>query len=237
MPNPVRRALVTTLVIAAGVTAWLLAQSAQENAADVDRLVKALAIQPGSIVGEIGAGDGTLTVLMAKAVGSSGRVLSTELVRDRLDAIRKAARDAGLSNVEVIEGRAAETNLPDQCCDAVFMRNVYHHFGDPPAMNASIQQSLKPGGHLAVIDFSPPGADSAEPGKRSEDGQHGVTAATVERELQAVGFEIVSSASINTRGFMVVARRATSASPSRGTRGTAGDSSRGRTPRPRLPRG
>ena len=42
------------------------------------------------------------------------------------------------------------------------MRNVYHHFGDPGAMNASLFKSLKPGGSLAVQDFGPPpGAESA----------------------------------------------------------------------------
>jgi ubiquinone/menaquinone biosynthesis C-methylase UbiE len=49
----------------------------------------------------------------------------------------------------VVEGGLAQTNLPDECCDAVFMRHVYHHFGDPPAMNASLFRSLKPGGRLA----------------------------------------------------------------------------------------
>jgi ubiquinone/menaquinone biosynthesis C-methylase UbiE len=204
MPYPSRRAFVTTLVIAACSTTWLLAQTAQENAADVDRLVKALAIQPGSVVGEIGAGDGTLTVMIGKAVGSAGRVLSTELNRDRMNAIRKAATGAGLANVEVIEGRAAETNLPDQCCDAIFMRNVYHHFADPAVMNASIAASLRPGGRLAVVDFTPPDTEASRAADRSKDGSHGVSPESVTRELAGAGFDKVSSELGDRRWFMVV---------------------------------
>jgi len=102
-----------------------------------------------------------------------------------------------------------ETNFPEGCCDAIFMRNVYHHFGDPPAMNGSLLKSLKPGGRLAVIDFTPPPQPNGgenPPGHRAEDNHHGVTAATVERELKAAGFEIVASTT-EDRGIRVVARR------------------------------
>ena len=63
---------------------------------------------------------------------------------------------AGLKNVTVVDGTAGRTNLPEQCCDAIFMRDVYHHFTDPAAMNASVLASLKPGGMLGVLDFGPP---------------------------------------------------------------------------------
>jgi ubiquinone/menaquinone biosynthesis C-methylase UbiE len=236
MPRLSRHALITVAVLSAVGAALLAGQSARDNAADADRLVAALGIRAGSTVADIGAGSGELTVLIAEVVGETGRVFSTEIDTSRLRTIEKAVDAAGLRNVTVTEGRPAETNLPEECCDAIFMRNVYHHFGDPPAMNGSLYRSLKADGRLAVIDFTPPpGRDSAAAGKRSEDGQHGVTASTVERELAAAGFEIVSSESTGDRNFMVVARRATQASRADGTAGTAGDSSPART-LPRRPR-
>lgn len=181
------------------------AQSAADDAADAEWLVRTLGVQAGSTVGEIGAGSGELTVALAKVVGDTGRVYSNELNKDRLPVIAKAAESAGLKNVTTIDGRPLETNFPEQCCDAIFMRSVYHHFGDPPAMNSSVLASLKPGGRLAVIDFSPNGSENL-PGHRAENNHHGVTAATVERELTAVGFEIVSSAT-EDHAIRVVARR------------------------------
>jgi ubiquinone/menaquinone biosynthesis C-methylase UbiE len=202
-----RRCFVTLFVATFATTGLLHAQSAKENAEDAERLVKALALESGQTVGEIGAGGGELTIALAKVVGESGRVLSNEIRKDSLQKIGAAADAAGVHNVTLIEGAPAATNFPDGCCDAVFMRLVYHHFGDPPQMNASILHSLKPGGRLAVIDFAPPPGGENPPGHRGENNHHGVTAATVERELKEAGFEIISSTVLNEHSFMVLGRR------------------------------
>jgi ubiquinone/menaquinone biosynthesis C-methylase UbiE len=214
MNSQFRRSFITLFVIGIGALAAQdgLAQSARENAADAEWLTMVLEIKAGTIVGEIGAGSGELTFALAKVAGESGRVFTNELNKDRVKAIENEAAKSNVKNVTVVEGRAAETNFPDQCCDALFMRNVYHHFGDPPAMNASLLKSLRPGGRLAVIDFTPPPpSDVSEnpPGRRGEDNHHGITVATLEKELKAAGFEIVSAETKN-RAVTVVARRPTS---------------------------
>jgi len=200
-----KRAFAVLIVPVLAVTAGL-AQPAQQNGADAERLIRVLDVRPGSIVGEVGAGDGELTIAMAKAVGGAGRVFTNEVNKDRVRAIEQAVEKAGFKHVTVVEGRPAETSFPSQCCDAIFMRNVYHHFGDPPAMNASLRESLKPGGRLAIIDFTPPPGGEAAPGGRAEDNHHGVTAPTLEAELKAAGLEIIS-ASTENRAVFVVARR------------------------------
>ena len=208
MTTTTRPRFVTPLVLAflSLLTANAGAQGARENASDREWLVKSLEIRAGSVVGEIGAGGGELTFLLAAEVGEGGRVFSNELNKDRVQALRREAGARALAHVTVVDGKELETNFPDQCCDAIFMRNVYHHFGDPPAMNASLLKSLKPGGRLAVIDFTPPPGGEQGPGHRGEDNHHGITAATLERELKAAGFEILSSDG-KDRGVRVVARR------------------------------
>ena len=200
---------VTALIVFIGVllpATHPRAQSAAQNATDVAWLVQVLEIKEGSTVGEIGAGTGELTMLLAKTVGQSGHILSNELNPDRVKTITAAAAAAGLANVTPVQGASTETKFPDQCCDAIFMRLVYHHFDDPSAMNGSLFKSLKPGGRVAVIDFTPSPGGENPPGHRAEENHHGVTAATVEQELKAAGFEIVSSTT-EGRGVKVVARR------------------------------
>jgi predicted methyltransferase len=196
--------------LAMTVTFGARATAQDEFAADAARLVKALKLDTGQTVADIGAGGGQLSVLLARAVGPSGRVYATELNRDLLRVIRQAADRAGLTNVSVIEAHATRTNLPDSCCDALVVRFVYHHFKDPGPMNASLRQSLKPGGFLAVIDFAPDGAESADPAGRGSGDRHGVKPATVVRELRQAGFELVSvEEGIRNSSFMVVMRRPT----------------------------
>ena len=209
MTSRMIRRLVTPFVLAAAVaSAPAAAQNAAQFTADAERVIKALDLRPGTIVAELGAGYGALTVLIAKAVGDTGRVFSNEVNGDRVQQISRVVENAGLKNVTVVTGQAKDANLPEQCCDAVFMRDVYHHFADPVAMNASIMKALKPGGKLAVLDFGPPpGAESPRPEDRDEDGHHGITPATLERELKAAGFEILSTEQYGLRSSLTVARR------------------------------
>lgn len=197
------------LVCLAQMAAFAGTANAQDEfAADAARLVTALRLHAGQTVADIGAGGGQLTVALAREIGPSGRVYATELDPDRLRDIREATDSAGLQNVSIIEAHATRTNLPERCCDALVLRRVYHHFGDPHLMNASMRQSLKPGGLLAVIDFAPDSAESADPSDRDTGNQHGVTSATVVRELSQAGFEVVAVEEGTRAGrYMVVVRR------------------------------
>jgi len=183
--------------------------SAQNDDSDARRLAEQLRVRPGMHLAEIGAGSGALTVALAKDVGVTGLVYSNELSGNRRAAIRRAVEREGLTNVTIVEGRPTDTNLPDACCEGIFMRDVYHHFGDPALMNLSLWRSLKPGGRLAIIDFPPRGGREAdEPEGRDSGTRHGVSPGTVQQELRAAGFEIIETdAPTGRRGFMVVGQK------------------------------
>ena len=208
MTSPDFRRFVTPFVLAIATTLGLGSRAADQNASDSDRIIKALDLRAGSIVAEIGAGDGELTVSIARIVGEAGRVFSNELNDGKVQALRLKAQNSGLTNVTVVAGRVTETSLPDQCCDGIFMRDVYHHFSDPAAMNASIMRALRPGGRLVILEFGPPpGAEHSEAAHRGDDGHHGITPATLERELEAARFEILSTEEYGFRSSITVAKR------------------------------
>lgn len=203
-PSTVHIRLVLALLVG------FVCQTAAEkrDADDAAKLVEVLKIRPGSTVADIGAGGGALEPAVSRAIGAEGRLYATDISADRLADIRKVIASVSLSNVTVLQGAAADTNLPAACCDAIFMRLVYHHFGDPPAMNASLLRSLKPGGRLAVLEFRPESGVSAVPGKRSEGNSHGVMPATVVEELTAAGFADVHEVPWpSSPTFAVVAQR------------------------------
>ena len=153
-----------------GLTAAHIASAERE----VPALVTLLELKPGMTVGDVGAGFGAWTVQFAKALGPSGRVYANDIGAAQLSALREQVARDGLATVTVVEGAVASANLPEQCCDAILVRDAYHHFAQANDMVKSLASALKPGGRLAIIDF-PPRA-----------GGHGVTPETIEREVGAV---------------------------------------------------
>jgi predicted methyltransferase len=166
-----------------------------EDAADeTQRIARALELRPGAVVADVGAGDGSYAIALAAIVGPEGHVFATELDDEALEDVRENVAKKGLANVTVLKGAAGSTNLPPGCCDAVLLRDVYHHLTEPAAMDASILASLRPGGRLAVIDFPPSFwlAPWTPDGVPEDRGGHGVPIEVVQRELAAAGFEPVA---------------------------------------------
>lgn len=183
-----------------------IAAAAQQSGSTIpaEKIFEAISVRDGSTVCEIGAGDGELSIAASRLVGPGGRVYTSELGDERLKALRSRVAASGVAQITVVAGDAARTNFPEAGCDALFMRNVYHHFSDPAAMNTSIAAALKPGGRLAVVDFTPPAAEAGRAADRANDGMHGVSPESVSREMKEAGFEPVSSELGSQRWFMVV---------------------------------
>jgi SAM-dependent methyltransferase len=150
---------------------------------EMPRLKHALELKAGMVVADVGAGKGELTLALAGEVGPGGRVFSTEIDPARLARVRETVARGRLGHVAVVEARSDDTGLPPGCCDAIVLRRVYHHLTDPARMNASLLQSLRPGGLLAVIDLPPPFS-----GYR---GSLGISAQIVVDEVTKSGFELV----------------------------------------------
>lgn len=206
----IRRLSLAVLLLAATAAAGV-ALGQPDEAAEAARLVEVLGLKPGDTVADIGAGGGRMAVAVARQLGPTGRVYATEIDGRRLREIREAASAGGFENITILEAHATRTNLPAACCDAIYVRRVYHHFGDPAAMNASILASLRPGGRFAVIDFPPRrgGRRDVSPEDRASGDTHGVSPDATVDELRKAGFADVR---IETREwphgmFVVMARR------------------------------
>lgn len=167
-----------------------VAQERRQAELDAPKLVDVLELKPGMTVADIGSGGGAMTVVLGHWIGS-GHVFATDITEHALRQTRDYAKKEGLANVTVIEGAAAATNLPAACCDAVFLRHVYHHITDIAAFNKSLHATLKPGGRLAIIDFVPDKGSALPKGVPGNRGGHGIPPAVVIEEMKAAGFAYV----------------------------------------------
>lgn len=184
-----------TLVVAALVAGPVSAQDPdvkqvererRQAEKDVPHLVDILRLEPGMAVADVGAGFGAFTVVLGKWIGD-GTVFATDIGERQLRVIRGYVENEGLKNVTVLEGAAGSTNLPEACCDALFMRDVYHHVTQVESFNKSVFASLKPGGRLAIIDFRPDPGSKLFPGVPANREGHGIKPNLVEDELKAAG--------------------------------------------------
>jgi len=107
--------------------------------------------------------------------------------------LRQAVERNRLTNVTVIEGAERSTNLPASCCDAILIRDAYHHLTQPADINRSFAAALKPGGRLAVIDFPPRPNTEVPAGVPANRRGHGVPSEIVVAEVTAAGLAHVST--------------------------------------------
>jgi predicted methyltransferase len=150
---------------------------------EVPQLVDILGLKPGMTVADVGAGFGAWTTRLSRFLGPAGRVYATDIGAAQLAQLRQSVANEKLTNVTVIEGAPASTNLPPACCDAIVIRDAYHHLTEPDAMVRSFAAALKPGGRLAVIDFPPRPNSEVPAGVRPNRGGHGVPPEIIQQEV------------------------------------------------------
>jgi ubiquinone/menaquinone biosynthesis C-methylase UbiE len=166
---------------------WLARASAAD---EIARLAKLMEWKAGTIVADIGAGDGTFSFEAAGKVGPTGRVYATEIDEEKLKEMRNEVKRRNLKNVTVVTSHEADTGLADECCDAIFLRRVYHHLTKPAEFDARMVAALRPGGRLAVIDFPPRAGYPKVEGIPANRGGHGIADKLVIEELTAAGLKL-----------------------------------------------
>ena len=110
----------------------------------------------GSRVLDVGAGAGDSTLVAAQRVGSSGRVLATDISTSMLEVAAESARQAGLNNVDTRVMDAQRLDLEPDAFDAAVSRNCLMLIPDYQRALTEIRRVLKPGGRFAAIVFSTP---------------------------------------------------------------------------------
>ena len=130
-----------------------LADPARDEKQKPGELVRAMGLQPGMTVADVGTGIGYMLPFLSRRVGPAGHVIAEDIFDDFLDSAKQAAENQKLENVTFVKGTETDPKLPEGEVDVVLALDVYHHFDYPDKMLAAIHKSLKPGGKLVVVEY------------------------------------------------------------------------------------
>jgi enediyne biosynthesis protein CalE5 len=121
-----------------------------------ERLVELAGVQPGSRVLDVAAGYGEPSLSAAKAAGSEGSVVATDIAADMLAYGRERAKAAGLDNIEFVESEVMALDFEPESFDAALSR--WGIIFDPDGEGAAerVRGFLKPGARMAISSWGPP---------------------------------------------------------------------------------
>jgi tRNA A58 N-methylase Trm61 len=119
----------------------------------LNKLVKALDLEPGMVVADIGAGSGVISLLMAKEVGPTGKVIAVDIQDEMLSRLEKKLEQLEVANVEPHRGGLESPKLKDASIDVAIMVDVYHEFAFPYEMTLAISKAVKPGGRVVLVEY------------------------------------------------------------------------------------
>jgi precorrin-6B methylase 2 len=164
-------------VMGFGGASWLERED-REREEGISTMVQALALKPGMVVADIGAGTGYIARRMARAVVPGGKVLAVDVQPEMVAMLEAAKRSSGLPIVPSL-GSAQDVGLPAASVDLAIMVDVYHELEFPREVLASIVRSLKPGGRVVFVEYR------AEDAKVPIKTLHKMSEAQVRREAEA----------------------------------------------------
>jgi arsenite methyltransferase len=107
----------------------------------------------GEAVLDIGCGAGFDSLIAARQVGETGRVISVDMTPAMLDKAATGAQEAGIVNIEFRVGFAEALPVDDASIDVVISNGVINLCPDKMAVMQDVYRVLKPGGRVQIADI------------------------------------------------------------------------------------
>jgi predicted methyltransferase len=149
-----------------------------------------IGVREGMVALDVSAAGGYTTELIARAVGSTGRVYGQTRAPDPRQRVAERAKK--VTNIVPVVHPFESPAPPGVAFDLVTLMFNYHDFGfmgvDRAAMNRAVFAALKPGGLYVVADHS------GRPGTGISESKtlHRIEEAFLRKEVEAAGFQLVA---------------------------------------------
>lgn len=164
-----------------------------------DDVVAALELRAGMTVADVGAGTGYFTVRLSRAV-PDGQIIATDIEPDMVRYLAERAQREGLANIRAVRAGADDPNLAPASVDRILVVDVWHHLGDRARYAAGLAAALRPGGRLAIVDFTAAATHGPPPA-------HRLAPAAIVADLQTAGLDASVSPVALPQQYIVIGVR------------------------------
>lgn len=109
-----------------------------------------LRLMPRMVIADLGAGEGTLSQLLAQ---NAEKVISVDASEKMVAYGAELAKQHGFKNLEFRLGDLEEPPITAGSCDLAILSQALHHAKTPLRALQAAQRILKPGGRIVVLDL------------------------------------------------------------------------------------
>lgn len=110
-----------------------------------------LKLMPPMVIADLGAGEGTISQLMAQR---AKRVIAIDNSEKMVEFGAELARTHGIANLEYRLGDLEDVPIRAGTVDLAFLSQALHHAVHPERAIAEAWRILKPGGKIAILDLN-----------------------------------------------------------------------------------
>ena len=151
-----------------------------------------LKLMPPMVIADLGAGEGTISQLMAQR---AKKVIAIDNSEKMVEFGSQIARKHGIGNLEYRLGDLEDVPIRSGTVDLAFLSQALHHARHPERAAAEAWRILKPGGRVAVLDLNRHHFEQAR--ELYADLWLGFTELEMERCLKKAGFRNVETAVVH----------------------------------------
>ena len=110
-----------------------------------------LRLLPPLIIADMGAGEGTLSQLLAR---TAKQVIAIDYSEKMVEYGARIAKENGFANLEYRLGDLEEPPIDSESVDVVLFSQALHHAARPQRAVESAWRILKPGGRILILDLA-----------------------------------------------------------------------------------
>jgi ArsR family transcriptional regulator len=151
-----------------------------------------LKLMPPMVIADLGAGEGTISQLMAQR---AKRVIAIDNSEKMVEFGSELARKHNIANLEYRLGDIEDVPIRGGTVDLAFLSQALHHASHPERAIAEARRILKPGGRIAVLDLNRHHFEEAR--EMYADLWLGFTELEIEGYLKNAGFRNVETAVVH----------------------------------------